>query len=192
MAKAQGDETVSQAREPYAIVNECNRYGEFMVTAVYPNKHGDHFSIYEIALRTVDGVLDGCIHPRATDAHSWKKVTHQGNYASQLLLPKLSYCSLIHLVARTKKLPPGAIPVVRWWQQHRRPGPQRCEDLVMLLLNKEELARIAAYTNSKADEFWCDGAEADVEALQEHRKKFITHYISNDTVTNLVLKCSRT
>jgi hypothetical protein len=170
MNKTRG-ETVSEAREPYAIVNGCDGGGFITLIGVYPNnsKRGD-FSIYSILAQIVNGVQIGFIKPRFNVADCWELATQDGNYAIRITLAEALVLFLDPLVARTKELPPEAIPVIRWWQQHRRPGPQRCEDLVMPLLKKRELARIAENTPEKTEE--------ERKALTEHHEKFTEHFLS--------------
>jgi hypothetical protein len=174
---------VSQVREePYAIVNGCNGRGEFMVIGVYPNnnKRGD-FSIYCLVAQLEDGVRGGFVQPRC-DTDYWEEATKDEKYAIRITLAEALVLFLDPVVARTKELPEGAIPVVRWWQQHRRPGPQRFEDLVKPLLNKRELARIAEYTFNKANEHLRDCAKAEREELKEHRAKVVDHFHSSQVL----------
>jgi hypothetical protein len=73
-------------------------------------------------------------------------------------------------------MPPGAIPVIRWWQKHRQPGSQRFKDLVMPLLGKKELARNAEYTLSEVDTYWNECTEAEREQREEHLEEFKEHF----------------
>jgi hypothetical protein len=167
--------------EPYAIVNGCDGNGKFTVFGVYPNKRGD-FTIYIIVAHMVNGVLRGIIDPRS-DTDCWEHATPLGNYAVRITLAEALVLFLDPLVARTKELPPGAIPVIRWWQQHRRPGPHRHEELVMPLLGKRELTRIAeSYTPTKAIEYLADCTEAERKELKEHLVNFGKHYASNEVL----------
>jgi hypothetical protein len=167
---------VLQVREePYAIVNGCDSFGHFALFCVYPNnnKRGDS-TMYVIIARILEGVYDGCIKPRVNNfADCWESAIAFGNYAIRITLAEALVLFLDPLVARTKELSPGAIPVIRWWQQHRRPGPQRHEDLVMPLLGKRELARIA-------DESMRDSTEAEREELEEHQSKFAKHFLASE------------
>jgi hypothetical protein len=172
---------VSQVREePYAIVNGCDGSGAFVVMGMYPNnnKRGD-FTLYCIIARIVEGVIMGCIELSKNEVDCWKTATMCGAYAIRVTLAEALVLFLDPVVARTKELPPGAIPVIRWWQKHRRPGPQSFEDLVMPLLSKRELATSAEYTPRKADEYIQESTEAEHEALQEHQLKF-TRYFTSD------------
>jgi hypothetical protein len=169
-------ETLSKDREPYAIVKGCDGRGGFALIGVYPNKRGD-CTIYYIVARVVDGVRNGFINPRY-DADCMEDATEDGTYAIRITLAEALVLFLDPLVVRTKKMPPEAIPVIRWWQKHRQPGPQRFEDLVMPLLGKRELARMAEYTPTKAIEFFRESTEAESKALEEHVQKFTDHFFA--------------
>jgi hypothetical protein len=176
MTTARG-ETISKVREePYAIVNGCDGHGEFVVFGVYPNnsKRGD-FTVYGIRARLADGVIDGFVKARY-DTDLSELATKDGNYAIRISLAEALVLFLDPVVARTKELPPDTIPVIRWWQQHRRPGPQRFEDFVLPILNKKELARIAEFM--KAFEYFRDSTEAERESLKDHQEKFENHFFA--------------
>jgi hypothetical protein len=125
----------------------------------------------------LEGVTNGGINPRC-NRNYWELSTRHGTYAIRIALAEALVLFLDPVVKRTKKLPESAKPVVRWWQQHRRPGPQRFENFVMPLLNRRELARIAECTPSKDNEYWRDCAEAERKALAEHFQTFIDHFNS--------------
>jgi hypothetical protein len=120
-----------------------------------------------------DGVTNGGIHPRMNEADSWKLATSSENYAIRINLAETLELFLGPVVARTKKLPESAKPVVLLWQQHRRPGPQRFEDFVMPLLNKRDLARIT-------DESMRHSTAAEREELETHQEKFVQHFLANE------------
>jgi hypothetical protein len=126
------------------------------------NKRGD-FRICYILARIVDGATDGFIQPDHNNADCWKCATIYGNYAIHTTLAEALELFLDPVVARTKNFPPDAIQVVRWWQKPRQPGPPRFDDLVMPLLNKRELARIAEYTPTKHDDHFQESIEAEFE-----------------------------
>jgi hypothetical protein len=140
-----------------------------------------HFSLHDFVLLTIAYGLNSSkiivyIYLACdTDFGYWKDITRYGAYAVRITLAEALVLFIDPAVKRTKELSPYAIPVIRWWQQHRRPGPQRCEDLLMPLLNKRELARIAEYTPTKRDENLRDCTEAESEALEEHHTKFSQH-----------------
>jgi hypothetical protein len=164
--------TVSRVREPYAIVNGCDGRGGFALIGVYPNKRGD-FTIYYIVARVVDGIRHGFINPRyATDYWEHEHENKDGMYETRITLAEALVLFLDPLVVRTKKMPPDAIPIIRWWQKHRQPGSQRFEDLLVPLLGKRELARMAEYTPTKAIEFFRESTQAESKALEEHVQKF--------------------
>jgi hypothetical protein len=127
-------------------VNGCDGSGGFSVIGVYPNKRGD-FSIYAIVARLEVGARGGFVIP-GSDTDLWEHVTEHEIYAIRITLAEALVLFLDPLVARTKELSPDAIPGIRWWQKHRRPGPQKFEGLAIPLLNKMELARIVEYTRT--------------------------------------------
>jgi hypothetical protein len=154
-----------------------------MLICRHPNNKRNDFSVYPILASTVDGVLSGSVIPRssaADNAARWEQANSEGNYPIRITIAEALVLFVDPLVARTKTIPPDAIPVVRWWQKHRQPGPLAFEDLVMPLLGKRELARISEYTPEKARESWRDFTEAEQEALQKHRKKFTEHFLSTE------------
>jgi hypothetical protein len=178
---------VPQVREPYVIVSACDGRGVFLLNGVYPNnnKRGD-FSVYTIFASTVDGVLEGAIKPQYNETHFWNRITEDGTYAIRITLAEALVLFLDPLVIRTKKMPPGAIPVIRWWQKHRQPGPQRFEDLVMPILGKKKLARIAENVPELAQESWRESTatEAEREELKEHQEKFMRYFFSDKALIN--------
>jgi hypothetical protein len=167
----------SEVQEPHAIVTACDGSGAYLVYGIYPNN--GHFSLYAIAARIVEGVLEGIIHTRI-GANYVESITAREPYTIRITLAEALVLFLDPLVARQKKLPPLAISVIRWWQQHRRPGPHRHEELVMPLLGKRELTRIAeSYTPTKAIEYLVKMTVAEREALKEHQERFERHFYAS-------------
>jgi hypothetical protein len=109
-----------ELEEPYAIVNGCDGHGNFFLIGLIPkhSKRGD-FTVYFILANTVDGVTNGFVIPRIQEAECWDDANGGGNYTVRITLAEALVLFLDPVVTRTKVLPTGAIPVVRWWQQHR-------------------------------------------------------------------------
>jgi hypothetical protein len=158
-------------------VTRCDGRGCFFFF-INPNNKRKDFTIYSILASTVYGVVGGDVraHCNTGVVDLWKTLPAFGKYAIRITLAEALVLFVDPVVARTKTIPPDAIPVVRWWQKHRQPGPQTFEGLVMPLLGKRELARIA-------EESLRDCTEAEREALIDHREMFEEHFLATGTLT---------
>jgi hypothetical protein len=149
---------------------------------INPNNKRKDFTIYSILASTVYGVVGGDVraHCNTGVVDLWKTLPAFGKYAIRITLAEALVLFVDPVVARTKTIPPDAIPVVRWWQKHRQPGPHAFEDLVMPLLNKKELARMAENTPEKMEEYLRDSTEAELNDLDAHQEKFAEHFYSTE------------